>query len=538
LIYDQKNERQIVDEQKMIVASRDKHVVMVASENAALNGGKVGGVGDIVRDIPKALATFGWHVTVITPSYGFLHTMNESTLQSKVIFPFMGNKIAGEIWEVISREPHDHILHLVFEHPDISGNPIYFDDPPGEPFNRDATKFALFCSAVGTFLKSFGSPFVLHLHDWHTATLLLLRNLHLSFTHLKRMRTIFTIHNLSFQGTRPMFKDPSSLENWFPELFQNSYWIEKWKDSRYTEPCYSPMAIGIQYADKVNTVSPSYAEEILQPSNHAVGLYRGEGLESVLQQAKNEGRLFGILNGCEYPEQRIIPRQSFADMCKLFGRDIQQWMEKRNDPRFRMLTQGLERIRFHKPSILLTSVTRVVEQKIKLLFERGSNGKTAIEQILTILQSRNGVYFFCGIGAKEYEDRLWKLVETHEHFFFLNGYSDIIAPLLFANGDLFIMPSSFEPCGISQMVAMRDGQPCLVHAVGGLKDTVQDGVNGFAFSGDTIIEQVDRFVATTEKALKLFFEDKKSWEKMRLEASNTRFTWEKSAKEYIDLLYT
>jgi starch synthase len=120
----------------------------------------------------------------------------------------------------------------------------------------------------------------------------------------------------------------------------------------------------------------------------------------------------------------------------------------------------------------------------------------------------------------------------------LNGYSDIIAPLLFANGDLFLMPSSFEPCGISQMVAMRDGQPCLVHAVGGLKDTVQDGVNGFAFSGATIIEQVDRFVATTEKALKLFFEDKKSWERMQKKALNTRFTWEKSAKKYIDLLYT
>jgi len=101
-----------------------------------------------------------------------------------------------------------------------------------------------------------------------------------------------------------------------------------------------------------------------------------------------------------------------------------------------------------------------------------------------------------------------------------------------------MMPSSFEPCGIGQMISMREGQPCVVHAVGGLRDTVVDGVNGFQFSGSTLQEQVDNFITATGKAIRTAAEDTPAWQKICQAASEARFTWEKSAHQYSALLYS
>ncbi|HZY10853.1 MAG TPA: glycogen/starch synthase, partial [Bacteroidota bacterium] len=255
-----------------------KDVVIVASENGALRGGKAGGLGDVVRDLPKALGKLGWRISVISPAYGFLHRENTSKFRSRISFPFGGREEHGDFFEVTVEDHAQNVRYFVFEHPSVSGNPIYVNDPPNEPFKTDALKYALFCSAVGQFLKTIHRPYVLHLHDWHASTLLLLRELHPEFNHLKGIKTAFTIHNLAIQGTRPMRNHASSVESWFPELFVDSEWIHRWRDPRYEEPCYCPMAVGIQYADKVNTVSASYAKEILMPST-SLGFYAGEGLE-------------------------------------------------------------------------------------------------------------------------------------------------------------------------------------------------------------------------------------------------------------------
>src|SRR5207248_21900 len=113
-----------------------------------------------------------------------LHTKNESKQIAAVTFPFGGKKMSGYMWMVTPKEPHAGVEHLVFDHPDIAGEPIYYNDPPRHAFAKDATKYALFCSAVGMFLKEYGDSFVLHLHDWHTATICLLKRLHPDFSHL------------------------------------------------------------------------------------------------------------------------------------------------------------------------------------------------------------------------------------------------------------------------------------------------------------------------------------------------------------------
>lgn len=519
------------------MAQEMKHIIMLASENGALINGKVGGLADVIRDLPNALADFGFQVTVIMPAYGFLHKDNPSKILSTINFPFAGKIDKGEIWGVIPKFRKQNVTHLVFEHPRIRGTPIYSQDPHGQPFAQDATKFALFCSAIGQYLRGYSSSSIIHLHDWHMGVMFLLRELHPEFAHLKKIKHVFTIHNLGYQGNRPMRGKHASVEQWFPELFKNESWIDIWKDPRYKEPQLTPLAAGIRFADKVNTVSPTYAQEILKPSDHRNGFYGGEGLEQFLQQAKKENRLFGILNGIEYSPFGPAPRMTFRKLCELMITEVKIENEKNTEPLFTEVISRLDKLKTTQPDVLLTSVTRVTEQKVRLLFESGSDSKNALEKILNTLKQINGLYILLGNGTKEYEEKCIKAFKQHESLIYLKLYSPPIAQALYANGTIFMMPSSFEPCGISQMIAMRERQPCIVHTVGGLKDTVIDGVNGFQFSGESIKEQVDNLIATTKKAIDICLNDKTRWGNIKLEASKARFEWKESAKKYLDLMY-
>lgn len=517
---------------------RQGHVVMLASENDALKGGKVGGIGDVLRDLPRALAGQGWMATVIIPSYGFLHKENPSKIIAKVSFPYGGSDTTGEIWEASGKDPSDGVRLLLLEHSGVRGTPIYFNDPPEHAFAQDATKYALFCSAVGQYLKEMDEPYVLHLHDWHTPFILLLRDLHPAFVHLKNVPTAFTIHNLAIQGTRPIRGKYASVEKWFPELFSHDDWIKGWKDPRYTEPSFTPMAAGIRFTHRVNTVSPTYAKEILLPSDKHNGHFRGEGLDEYLNAADREGRLFGILNGCEYPPDRRPAKIGFDALCDLMASEIGRWNSAKPSALYAALLSRVEVLRSRRCELVLTSVTRVVEQKVKLYFERASDGRRAIDEILDLLERTNGVYLFLGTGTPDYEKLLEDTFRSHERFVFLRGYSDHLASALYGSGTIFMMPSSFEPCGISQMIAMRDGQPCIVNAVGGLRDTVKDGVDGFQFSGSTLKEQADNLVRVTARAIDLWRTDRARWGEISAAAARARFTWDGSAKKYIELLYS
>ncbi|HYQ87465.1 MAG TPA: glycogen/starch synthase [Bacteroidota bacterium] len=516
----------------------EREVVMVASENDGLKGGKVGGVGDVVRDLPKALARLGWRVTVIIPSYGFLHKSNPGRRLETVGFPFGGSSREGEIWELTARNPVEGVSYLVFEHPEIRGNPIYCHDPPGQAFAQDAAKYALFCSAVGQYLLRRPPGFVLHLHDWHTGSMFLLRELHPAFSSLKKIKTVFTIHNAAIQGPRPIRGKHATVEQWFPELFRNVDWISRWKDHRYAEPVFTPMAAGIRFAARVNTVSPTYAEEILKPSNPAAGFFGGEGLEPFLVEAKAQSRLFGILNGCEYPDPPRSTKLPPGELLDLLQSEVGKWKDVKGGTTVRETLQRIEDLRKYDASALLTSVTRVVDQKVRLLFERGSRKMRAIDDLLPLLSKYNAVYLVLGTGTPEYEEALSAAQRKHPRLLYLKGYSESIADSMYASGSLFIMPSLFEPCGISQMLAMREGQPCVVHAVGGLKDTVIDGVNGFHFTGATFSEKVDHFLQIVDKALRIFTTDRAGWDRISSEAAKARFTWESSARKYVELLYT
>ena len=288
----------------------------------------------------------------------------------------------------------------------------------------------------------------------------------------------------------------------------------------------------------MHTVSPSYAAEILQPSDSTSGIHGGERLESDLQAAQAEHRLFGILNGCEYPQPEAGEIRDWPALLQHMRSLLPLWISRGSSvASVHFLAQrALDRLDAARPPMLVTSVGRITGQKLGLMRQTTPAGKPGLWAALEVLGDQ-GLFVMVGSGDAEYEEFLCETMARHDNFIFLRGFSDDLADALYRLGDLFFMPSSFEPCGISQMLAMRAGQPCLVHAVGGLRDTVKDKRTGFSFTGKTPQARAQAMVRTLQRALKLFLGEPERWQKMREAAAAARFSWADSIDAYLRLLY-
>jgi starch synthase len=516
------------------------HVLMVAAENDALPGGKVGGVGDVVRDLPPALAELGCRVSVLSPAYGLLGDLPGAHRVRELDVPFRGSGHAVGLYQVHTSAADAAVRHYVLDHELFAAcgrGVIYCDDGPERPYATDAGKFALFCAAVAEAFVAdgFGAVDVVHLHDWHTALVLLLGRQHPRYATLGGARTVFTIHNLGLQGVRPLAGDPSSLREWFPGLRVDPALVS---DPRWPD-CVNPMAVGIRLADVVNTVSPSYAQEILEPSAaESAGFHGGEGLETDLRAMHEHGRLFGILNGCSYRDERPPVPGDWPELLTLMRAECLR-LAGSTSPLASALFVAHARLaamRPQRPATVLTSVGRVTAQKLGLLRTADGSGRPALDSILDAL-GEDGLYVILGSGDADLEQFLVSVMARRAELLFLRGYSAPLAPGLYSQGDLYLMPSAYEPCGISQMLAMRAGQPCLVHAVGGLKDTVHDGRDGFSFDGASATEQATSMGAALVRALDLRARKPKRFQSLRKAAEAARFQWSDSAARYLDLLY-
>lgn len=554
------------------------HIVMIAAENGALLGGKVGGIGDVIRDVPLALAQAGHRCTVITPGYSSLARLNSAIPVGTVTTRFCGRT---EVLELLAVEPRpesstgsagtDHkgagrgsragrktsgtakrslVSHYVLEHPLFAAGgagAIYCDDQQG-PFATDAHKFALFCAATCEVLSGGGlGPIdVIHLHDWHAALVAILARIP-AHQSLQNVPLVYSIHNLSLQGIRPLSGHESSFHHWFPDLVPDLRLVQ---DPRYWD-CINLMRVGINLSDKVHAVSPSYAREILVPTDLTHGFIGGEGLEADLQRVSAQGRLVGILNGCDY-SQPALAASSHGQLLELMERSLLSWVGERHMiPAAHFHAQrriGQWRTRASLGRVL-TSVGRITAQKSRLFTEtvtaavsagvESSPGAapqrcSALERLLDSLNE--DVFIMVGNGEAELEAFFTDVMARRDNFLFLCGFSEALAAAIYASGDLFLMPSTFEPCGISQMLAMRAGMPCVVHHVGGLRDTVSHGENGFAFSGDTAREQAENMLAAVQEARALM-EDKPAWERICQGARDSRFSWTKAVDEYLSQLY-
>ena len=491
-------------------------------------------MGDVLRDLPTALAVNDWNVTVATPSYGSLHRLPDASIVTTIDVEFRGETHGVGLWQVPSGS--FGVQNLVFEHrlfAEHGTGQIYVRDDDHRPFASDADRFAFFCAAAAQYVFAGERlPDVVHLHDWHASMYILLTHFAERYRHLKDIRTVFTVHNLSYQGIRPLAGDHSSLQSWFPEL---NYDYDSIVDPRYDD-CVNPMAAAIRLADCVSTVSPTYAEEICRASDRSRGFVGGEGLEADLQNARDQGRLAGVLNGCDYDDSGTA-RPGWQHLCNLMRSQVEAWLQREPGSEAHTLAlQRLEQLPNRRPHHVLTSVGRLVAQKATLLLYEIDEDASALQRIAEHV-SPNGVVLLLGSGDPYLEQRLLQQARDTPNLVFLNGYSETLADPLYDGGDLFLMPSSFEPCGISQMLAMRAGQPCVVHGVGGLRDTVDDGVSGFVFDGDDPHAQAGNFVQTTLNAIQMRSSDPIRWHDICRQAATRRFDWQSCARQTIKNLY-
>jgi starch synthase len=480
-----------------------------------------------VRDLPLALADAGLQTSVITPAYGLFNRQAGAVRIGQVTLDFGGKRRRARLYRRPGPDPSVEYLFLDHGLMNSAGTGIiYHDDGPAAPFRTDATRFAFFSAAVAACVEQAEVlPDVLHLQDWHTGLVPVLRRFDRSLRRLRSVRTVYTIHNLAIQGIRPLAHDRSSLQSWFPGL---KYTLKTVGDPRYRD-CVNPMAAAIRLADKLNTVSPGYAKEILRPSDPGRGFSGGEGLEADLLEARAEQRLTGILNGCGYPGPGGR-RPGWGRLLDAIA--AERHLLKHNRPAQRTLRKLSRR----RPACVLTSIGRISAQKTALFLEPVPRHDSALEAILEA--HGDGIaLIMLGSGDSALERRLIDIAEKHENFLYLRGYSEPLPDLLYKAGDLFLMPSSFEPCGISQMLAMRSGQPCVVHAVGGLKDTVRNGVSGFSFGGASPAAQALNFTRAVDRALAMRRDDPKAWQTLRASAAAMRFSWQAAARAYISELY-
>ncbi|BAJ01050.1 glycogen synthase [Shewanella violacea] len=598
-----------------------KRVLMLAAENGSIPRAKVGGVADVIRDLPAALAQQDVIADVIMPSYGFLAGSVNATKLAEFNVSFNGSCKSVSLLSIPHPEVEAAVIYFIETQGGESNGEsngktqeIYSQGCDERPFAEDANKFALFCLSVATAIKDnlLPMPELIHLHDWHSAMFALLSQFDENFKKLSAIPCVYTIHNLAIQGIRPLRYDSSSLSAWFPDLLEklSPEQLETVIDPRYPQ-CINPMRVGINLCAKVHLVSPTYADEVLKPSDHDAGFFGGEGLEADLLRKQDSGALVGILNACVYDDladatgvkesdkasvrdklrdkgisgasakkiasiqeagnkqdqYRLGKNDTWLGLLELMESALMGWQGDKQWVascdlialtrisgllRRAWLSKGVHLSRLQsvdkqltypqtEPSMLVTSVGRLTDQKVLILRQRVllANGQrvSVLESILQALalEHPEGIFIMLGSGDAKIASDFSAIASRYANFIFLNGYDEAVSDALYLNGDLFMMPSSFEPCGISQMLAMKAGQICLVHGVGGLRDTVADNETGYLFFGDSLAGKAENLLGRFADVLGEYNSDK--WLNMEVLASEQRFDWARSALRYKQDLY-
>ena len=464
-------------------------VLYIASESCPF--AKTGGLGEIIGTLPRVLRSQDIDVRVVLPKYGSIASEHkEKMVLKKHFFVPVGwrNQYCG------------------LEELESNGVPYYFIDNEYY-FNRDniygyddeAERFAFYSRAALEAIPFMDfEPDIIHCHDWHTAMVSVFLEAHYRKNKLyKDIKTVFSIHNLRYQGIFPK-EIMGDLLHLTDEYFHMDK-LEFFDRVNYLKG-------GIVFADKLTTVSQTYAEEIQTPSF-------GENLDGLLRH-KND-KLVGILNGICH--EKYNPTTD-PDIFVNFRRSLVKKQKNKE------MLQALLNLPVRNEVPMIALVSRLVEQKGLDLIDRVLEEMLALDVQLVVM----------GSGDEKYEEMLRKAAIKYPDKVSANiFYEDHLERKIIAGSDMFLMPSLFEPCGITQMIAMRYGCVPIVRETGGLKDTVTpfneftgEG-NGFSFTNYNAHDML----YTIERAMK-FYHDNDIWNGIFKNVIKMNFSWRKSAKKY------
>lgn len=483
----------------MADSSKKMQIVFASAECAPFV--KTGGLGDVAGSLPAALVRAGAEVIVMVPKYATIKDEYKSQMEHfSDFYVSLGwrNEYCG-----LEKLEHDGVTYMFID------NERYFarDYPYG--FFDDGERFAFFSKAITESLQHLPAGFecdILHCNDWQTALApVFLREFYQGLPLYDRVKTVFSIHNVAFQGqfSDTVMKDILGVAH-----------IPAAASQLRCDACSINYMLGaLRYADAITTVSPTYANEIQTPEF-------GEGLDGVLRERSYA--LQGILNGIDVAgfdpatDKRIAANYTVEDrsgkaVCKA---KLQEEL-------------GLE-VRDDRP--LMVMVTRLTRQK----------GMDLVMYALDRILAGGVQVAVLGTGDRDYEDGLRYFQDKYPGTMAARiEFDPALSQRMYAAADMFLMPSKFEPCGLSQIIAMRYGTLPIVRETGGLKDTVipyneftGEGT-GFSFSnfnGDEMGDAVFR-------AARLFWDNRDAWNQLVTQAMSQDFSWTRSADKYLDLYF-
>jgi starch synthase len=470
------------------------NIAFAASECVPFS--KTGGLADVVGALPQALAALGHKVCVYIPKYRQTRLSESNLVLRSVTVPFDDQY---RFCQVLDGGKSSGLQFYFIDYPPFFDREALYGTPAGD-YPDNAERFALFSRAVLEASKILGVPDIFHCHDWQTGLIpVLLRTSYADDPVFQSTATVFTIHNMGYQGLFPPDTLPLLMLPW--DLFTMDK-MEFWGKVNFLKGA-------LVFSDFITTVSKRYSQEI-QTAEF------GFGLDGVLRA--RAGTVTGILNGVDYNEwspdkDRLIVRQYSADN-----------LDGKKECKYDLLRQfGIENPQTVDLPVI-GIVSRFAAQKGFDLIAEVAEDLVRLPVIFTIL----------GSGDKQYQDLFLKLNRQYPEKFALKvAYDNVVAHKIEAGADMFLMPSRYEPSGLNQMYSMRYGTVPIVRATGGLDDSVEpwDSATGkgtgFKFtpySGAVLL-------ATVHEAIKTF-KDKEAWRKLTLNGMRKDFSWTASAREY------
>jgi len=453
-------------------------ILLAASEVVPF--AKTGGLADVAGALPQALEALGQELIIAMPRY---KAINDSKFRMRRFKDDISYSVVGR-----------NIRVYFIENEKYFNRDGLYGDKTGD-YKDNLERFFYYCKKTLELLKEMNfKPDIINAHDWQTSLIpVYLKTLYANDAFYKNIKTILTIHNIGYQGLFPREEFPKLGLDW--NLF-NIEGLEFYGKINI-------LKAGIEFSDYINTVSPTYSKEIQTREF-------GFGLEGVLNKRRDS--VFGILNGLDYS---IWNPQDDRFIAKNYSfESIQDKYKNKED------LQRICKLPLRQDLPLFGIVSRLAEQKgFDILAD-------AVDSICKI----NLQFVILGIGDIKYHLILKGMVKKYPKVISLHlKFDDPLAHKIYAGSDIFLMPSKYEPCGLGQMISFKYGTIPLVFKTGGLADTVNND-NGFVFerySKDDLIKAVKQAVA--------LFKNKKKWAQLIDKAMRYNFSWEESAKKYLQL---
>lgn len=457
---------------------------------------KTGGLGDVGGSLPGALNKAGAEVRVILPKFATIPQQYRDEMVHVTDF-YMSLGWRSQYCGIEMLEYNGVIWYFV-------DNEYYFGRSYPYGFFDDGERIAFFAKAVCECVQYLDfEPDVLHCNDWHTAlSPVFLREMYQGLDRYEHIRTVFTVHNLKFQGMfdGAMLGDVLGLHD-----------CEAARNQLMQGTAVNFMRGALNYSDRLTTVSPTYAEEVCTD-------FYGEGINDVFNRRRDV--LSGILNGIDIKQYN--PRTD-PDLYVKFGPTT---VKKKAVNKTRLQEElGLK---VDKDIPMIGLISRLTDQK----------GLDLVNCILSELLEEEVQLVVLGVGEKRYEDSFKYFAGRHPEKVSANiCFDEPLSRKIYGCADMVLVPSLFEPCGLSQMIAMRYGTLPVVRETGGLKDSVTpyneftgEG-NGFSFANYNAHE----LLFTLQRAIKLYHEDRPAWDELVQNAFAADFSWKNSAKKYMEL---